>query len=74
MFYTECWNCRRKIWEGQDGVVASDNTGIGRAVYCSVDCFMRHHDAQKRCIIKRYELGVELEWHEDKRRKRLPNG
>lgn len=72
MFYTECRHCGCKIWDGQDGIYALDEDQIGRVAYCSVDCFMKRYDAQKRCIMKRYALEDVLEWHEDKRRKRLP--
>lgn len=74
MFYTECFHCGHKIWDGQDGVIAFNEAQIGHVVYCSVDCLMRHYDAHKNSITMRYELEIELEWHEDKRRKRLPNG
>ena len=72
MFYTTCRGCRGKIWDGQDGIIALDDEEIRPVVYCSINCLMRRYDAKKECIMKRFELEDELEWHEDKRRKRMP--
>lgn len=64
------------VKSGTDKTVSlpSMKTKLGNVVYCSIDCFMKRYGAQKRCVVMRNELEYELEWHEDKRRKRLPNG